>query len=352
MARKAEGQGQRGKPCALLVATLVGTLSGCGPQECHSTLLEVEHSAAGVPSPAIAPGATTELHLQGLRRLGCDGSLSASAYFPLRVTSEAPATLEVVEQRPGRLVVRGHAAGLATLVLDGHGERARISVVVTPAVRAEILQPLAGAPPNAPVLLLAGADVRLPVRARDAQGRDVVGDRAIEATRAEGAVTLLPGTGAELHVRTERAGEGQIALLGTSIRTESVEPSAVAAIDLDLQADDTSIGYGCIAPAPRFDQPVSLLHRGERRFLFVRLRTGDGRAIAGMVDAPRSATPEVCTLAPAEKPERAREVLEFNLPLARDYQRSAWELRAVARGTCRVETRVGEVVAQALVEVD
>ncbi|TKC96525.1 hypothetical protein [Polyangium fumosum] len=95
-----------------------------------------------------------------------------------------------------------------------------------------------------------------------------------------------------------------------------------------------------------------LLHRGEKRFLFVRLRAGDGRAIAGMVDAPRSATPEVCTLAPVEKPERAREVLEFNLPHARDYQRSAWELRAQARGTCRVEARVGEVVAQALVEVD
>ena len=152
------------KPCALLVATLVGTLSGCGPQECHSTLLEVQHTAAGVPSPAIAPGATTELHLQGLRRLGCDGSLSSSAYDPLRV--------------------------------------------------------------------------------------------------------------------------------------------------------------------------------------------GDGRAIAGIGEAPRSATPGVCTLAPAEERERAREVLEFHLPHARDYQRSAWELRAVARGTCRVEARVGEVVAQTLVEVD
>ncbi|MDC0744775.1 hypothetical protein [Polyangium mundeleinium] len=352
MARKAKGRGQSGKPCALLVATLVAALSGCGPQECHSTLLEVQHTAAGVPSPAIAPGATTELHLLGLRRLGCDGSLSASAYFPLRVTSEAPATLEVVEQRPGRLVVRGHAAGAATLVLEGHGERARFSVVVAPAVRAEILSPLAGATTAAPVLLLVGADVRLPVRARDAQGRDVVGDRAIEATRAEGAVTLFPGTEADLHLRAERAGEGRIALLGTSIRTESVEPSAVAAIDLDLQADDTSIGYGCIPPAPRFDQPVSHLHTGERPFLFVRLRASDGRAIAGIVEAPRSATPEVCTVAPAKAPERAREVLEFHLPHARDYQRSAWELRAVARGTCRVEARVGEIVAQTLVEVD
>ncbi|MDI1451903.1 hypothetical protein QHF85_48115 [Polyangium sp. 6x1] len=155
----------------------------------------------------------------------------------------------------------------------------------------------------------------------------------------------------ELHVRAERAGEGRLALLDAAIRTEAVEPSAVAAIDLDLQADDTNVGYGCIPPAPRFDQPVSHLYTGARRFLFVRLRAKDGRAMAGLLEAPRSATPEVCTLAPAPRPERALEVLEFNLPASRDHQRFAWELHAVERGTCRVEARVGEVVAQTVVEI-
>ncbi|MDI3288762.1 hypothetical protein [Polyangium sp. 15x6] len=352
MARKAERLGPSAPSCALFAAALVGTLTGCGPKECHSTLLELEPWAAGVRSPAIAPGATTELHLQGLRRLGCDGSLNSSEYFPLRVQSEDPATLEVVEQRPGRLLVHGRAAGTAKLVVHGHGEEARISVVVAPAVRAEILPPLAGATAAAPVLLLVGADVRLPVRLRDAEGREVVGDRALETTRAEGAVSLLPSTDGELHVRAERAGEGKLALLGGAIQTESIEPSAIAGIDLDLQADDTNVGYGCIPPAPPFDQPVSHLHRGERRFLFVRLRAGDGRAIVGLPEAPRSATPEVCTLAPAPQPERAREVLEFHLPRSRDYQRSAWELRAVERGTCRVEARAGEILAQTVVEID
>ncbi|MDI1480308.1 hypothetical protein [Polyangium sp. y55x31] len=352
MARNAERHGPSVPSYVFLVSTLVGTLSGCGPQVCHDTLLEVQHTAAGVPSPAIAPGATTELHLQGLRRLGCDGSLSSSAYFPLQVRSEDPTTLEVVEQRPGRLVVRGHAPGSTALLLDGHGEHARVSVVVAPAVRAEFVPPLAGATAEEPVLFLVGADVRLPVRVRDAQGREVVGDRALEATRAEGAVTLLPGTETGLRVRAERAGEGRLSLLGAAIRTESVEPSVVVSIDLDLQADDTNVGYGCIPPAPRFDQPVSYLHQGARHFLFVRLRAADGRAMAGIIEAPRSTTPEVCTLAPAPVPERALEVLDFHLPHSRGYQRSAWELRAASRGTCRVEARVGEVVAQTVVEVD
>jgi hypothetical protein len=326
-----------------VAAILAPLLTACGGSRiCHDTLLSISHEADGVPAAALAPGSTLDLAFQRTFRMGCDGSTGAGAYSPLPIARADPSIVEILERREHTVVARAHRTGVVQIAVERHGERTVLDVEVAAPARAEIGSPLAG---SADPALLAGADVDLPVVLRTAAGRLVAGADLRSLARLGGAVTHVGTDPLTLRVRALRAGTAEVAILDAAAALAVVDPEDVATVELDLQEDDTNIGYGCIAPAPPWDRPVAELYAGRNgvRLLHVRGRTRDGRAVAGLTAPPASATPDTCTVTLAERPWRAREVLEFHLPASRGYQRAAYELVPVAPGPCRVVAHAGDV---------
>lgn len=301
---------------------------------------------------ALAPGSTLEVHVLGVHRHS--DHIGVGAFYPQQTRLRAgDAVVAIDAAERDRLSLRGLAAGEAAIELAAHGERAVVTVRVAPAVRASIELPIAGLEGTAlQAVVVAGSEIDLPITLLDATGARVRGRGAIalDGVRVDGPARAVAID--DRHLRLAALGEGSIRveLLGATLALDAVGAASIASIHLDVQSDDTNLGYGCIAPAPALDAPVRLVTPRWRHFVLARARSADGRVVLGALSHARSLTPDVCAVPPTERPGRARRVLEIQHPASRGFVTDARDVVPLATGACVIETTLGDATAR--IEVD